>query len=108
MPSLVPRVDGPMTLFNMVPIRLTAHAKMRWLQRCKGMDLETEWRMAYRPGKSARKTIRKKLPITARMLRPHDGNRCRPMLSTNGVLFVVARDDDSIVTVYNLNTMGYM
>jgi hypothetical protein len=78
---------------------MTLHAKQRWVQRCAGIDVDTEWYRAKRMGAKTRKKLRASCPghryFTSRHFRGY-----WYMRGPSGVVFVLGGKPAQIITVW--------
>lgn len=75
-------------------MKLSVHARRRWAQRCGGFDLRVELAALRRPSKRVRRLINEACQS--------GGRGVRYLVSSGGVVFVCAEDEDVVLTVFTL------
>ena len=83
--------------------RLSRHARQRWSERCAGLDPVAEFEAAKRPGKVLRRKIREGCPGHAQLMQGRIYRGFYYLVSKARVVFVVAGDEDVVVTVWRLS-----
>lgn len=81
-------------------LKLTNHAKLRWAERCPGIDPEREWYAARKCGKYTKRKIKLACPGHANLMRGFQGYWYA--LGPSNIVFVVD-GDQNIITVFPYN-----
>lgn len=79
---------------------MSRHAQLRWQQRCHDLDVDAEWYLARRIGKSVRGKIRDRCSAHRRLMEGRGYRGYWYAISRNRVIFVVGGTPGTIVTVW--------
>ena len=81
--------------------KFSDHATQRWQERCAGLDPESEFATARRPGSIIRRRIREGCPGHAHLLRDRQYRGFWYLVSRHRVVFVIG-SNDVVITVWRL------